>query len=189
MAELEKNSDISIANRAMLSIGGSNISSFKQEILESEIANAMYGTTLEAFLTKHRWGFAIAQAELSRLTAKPLHTWEYIYQLPSDKPFIMLDRVYPNMDYQRIQDNIYTNASSVTIDYRFKPDASAFPAYFVTALEFELASVFAYPLTRNESLAQLKAAQANDWLVTAKLIDSQEYPTVAIQDAPFIDVR
>ena len=178
---------IEICSNALNLIGHGPIASFTDGGAGANTAYALYNTTYENLLSLHRWRFASGKASLSRLTAAPQNEWTYAFQLPAN--YIVATKVYPKVDYEIYEDKIYANASTVDLDFIFKPDESQLPSYFVRLLEFNLASIFAIPVTDNSSKAEEYRRLYDTALRRARFTDAQARPPRPIVDSPFIDVR
>ena len=179
--------DISMCSNALLLIGHGTIASFTEGGAGAEVASNLYTTTYENTLTLHRWRFASAKADLGQLTATPLNEWTYAYQLPSG--YLTAIKLYPDSEYELYEDKLYANASTLAMDYLFKPDESKLPPYFVKLMEFGLAAQFAIPVTSNRSFSEIYGAFFEQQLRRAKFIDSQARPPSEIVDSPFTEIR
>jgi len=186
-------SKFDICNQALVLVGANTITSFSQNTTESIVANQLYETTLEDLLTKCRWRFASKQIQLSKNTTNPDARYESSYALPSDAIVIHTVTVSDQVIiYDRYGQNIFTNTTSsdtVIADYTFQPSESIFPPYFAKVLVFELASLFAGAIARNDQLANLYSARAVAQLQQAKAIDSQAQTTRRVQVDRFRNVR
>ena len=67
--------------------------------------------------------------------------------------------------------------SIVIADYTFQPSESDFPPYFKQTLVFELASLFAGAIARNDQLSELYHKRGIAQLAIAKGLDSQAQTT------------
>ena len=128
-----------------------------------------------------------ASLSLSRLADTPHNEWQYAFQLPSD--LLMLIRTYPNSLYEVYEDKLYSNNATVDIDYVFRPKSAAFPAYFVKALGYKLASEFSISITNNQTMADRMEDRYLKAIAKAKFNDSQGRPNVAVQSRPWIEAR
>lgn len=178
MSAVVNNTSIDISSKALLLIGEAPISSFTEDTTASLIAANLYEVAYESLLTLHPWRFASTKATLSRLTATPANEWKYAYQLPAD--FLVAQHVDANNDnYQIYGDKLYSDNTSIILDYTYKPDESFLPAYFTELLELRLASVFAIPITESATKGEYYASLAEAQLSRAKTIDSQATPTIS----------
>ena len=186
-------SKFDICNKALVLVGANTISSFSQNTTESIVANQLYETTLEDLLTKCRWRFASKQAQLSKNSDNPDARYESSYALPTDAIIIHTVTVGDQVIvYDRYGQNLFTDTTSsdtVIADYTFQPSESVFPPYFTKALVFELASLFAGAIARNDQLSVLYAQQARSQLQSAKAIDSQAQTTRRVDVDRFRNVR
>jgi len=175
-----------IVSQALLLIGEQPISSFSEGV-SGLVASNLYDTTRDSFLTQTRWRFAVGKKQLSQLVATPLNEWKYAYQLPSD--MLMPISVYPKARYEIYEDKLYTHQNTIELDYIFRPDEAAFPAYFIEALAARLAEKFAIPITNNQTLREAMQVTAQDSYRSAAYKDAQGRPPQAIKHRPFIQVR
>jgi len=180
---------INICSNALMIIGDNPINSFTDSGAGAMAANQLYDSAYETMLASHRWTFAHAKVQLSKLAQSPLNTWQNAFQIPTNQKLIMIFGVYPDAPYDIIQDTIYSNREEVAIDYIFKPDESKLPGTFITALQLQLASLFAVFITDDNTLSSMYAEQAVSALEMAKSIDSQSRTVQPIRSAPFIAVR
>jgi len=180
------NSKEDIVSQALLYIGEAPISSFS-EGTAGLVASNLYDITRDDLLTAYRWRFAVGKNSLSRLADTPHNEWQYAFQLPAD--LLMLIRTYPNSLYEVYEDKLYSNNATVDIDYVFRPKSAAFPAYFVKALGYKLASEFSISITNNQTMADRMEDRYLKAIAKAKFNDSQGRPNVAVQSRPWIEAR
>ena len=173
--------DIDICARALILIGAAPITSFDDGTTEATVASNLYDDTVKDLLSRHRWRFSTGQVQMSRLTATPDARWDAAYQLPSDQILVHAVMVNDNViPYDRYQDMIYCNATvedTVYIDYSFRSDESTWPPYFVTLVQYQLASIFAYSVAAQEGLATMWENKATRQLAAARSLDSQSQTT------------
>lgn len=189
MSTVKNYTSIDLASNALLLIGEETISSFTDDSTAALVAANLYELTYESLLTLHPWRFASTQVTLSRLTATPVSEWSYAYQLPAD--FLVAQHIDDATDmYQIYGDKLYSNNTTVILDYTFKPDESFLPAYFAELLEYRLASVFSIPITESASKGEYYATLAEKQLTKSKTIDSQMSPSSApVGNSPLINFR
>ena len=170
-------SKFDICSKSLVLVGANTITSFTESTTESKVASQLYESTLENMLTRTRWRFATGQAQLSRNASAPTARWDAKYALPSGTMIVHTVTVGDNpISYDRYADDIYCNASStdtVVADYTFQPSEANFPPYFKQALVFELASLFAGAIARNDSLSTLYQNRAIAQLAIGKAQDAQ----------------
>ncbi len=173
--------DIDICARALILIGASPITSFEDGTTEATVAANLYEDTVRDMLTRYRWRFATGQIQLSRLTEAPTSRWDAAYQVPAD--MLMLHAVTVNdnpIAYDRYQDMIYCNATVedvVVADYMFRADEEFWSPGFITAVEYQLASIFAYSVAAQTDLSDLMEKRALRQMTIARNVDSQSQTT------------
>lgn len=173
--------DIDICARALILIGASPITSFSDGTTEATVASNLYEDTVKDLLSRHRWRFATGQVQLSRLTAVPDARWDAAFQLPADQILVHAVMVNDNViPYDRYQDMIYCNATieeEVYLDYSFQATEDNWPPYFVTLVQYQLASIFAYSVAAQEALAEMWEKKALRQLAASRSLDSQSQTT------------
>lgn len=179
---------IDICNRALARVGADDITSLTGSGAEARACNREYEETLLAALTApggrpFRWGFAKAQAALSRAADTPVGRWSYAWQVPPDA--LMLDAVlvggYP-IAFDRLDDLIFCEAESdVVAEYAFRPEPDALPSYFVEALTTELAAKLALGLNRDDKLAATLERSAMGLWAAARSAEGQARTTRRIR--------
>jgi hypothetical protein len=186
-------SKFDICNKALVLVGANTISSFTQNTTESKVANQLYESTLENLLTRCRWRFASKQAQLSKNTTNPDARYDSSYALPNDAHIIHTVTVGDDViKYDRYGQNLFTNTTSsdtVIADYTFQPSESIFPPYFKQTLVFELASLFAGAIARNDQLSELYHKRSIAQLAIAKATDGQAQTTRRLNVDRFRNVR
>jgi len=180
-------SDIDIASNALQMIGAGSISSFDDPGAGAAVAKALYEPLLEALLTDTYWRFAMKKQSLNQLSQEPLNELKFAYQIPTDS--LKVERVYPRIWYKIYRDLIYTDATSIKIDYVFRPETSLLPSYFVLAFTYHLASEFSLSVTDDDKKNALYEQKFRDALGKAFSADAQQHPQTPIVDSPFTDVR
>ena len=186
-------SKIDICNQGLVLIGANTIASFTDNTVESKVANQLYETTLRSLLTKARWRFATKQAQLTKLATDPLDKWDSAYQIPNDAILIHTVTVSDNVIvFDRYNEELFTNTSSsdvVVCHYTYQTHEKEFPDYFTQAVVFELASLFAGAIARNDGLSTLYQKRANQQLVLARSMESQTQTTRKLNTSLLIEVR
>lgn len=186
-------SKFDICNQALVLVGANTITSFSENTTESKVANQLYETVLNNLLTRCRWRFASKQIQISYDATAPLGRWESKHAVPADALIIHTVTVSDSIiKFDRYGDYIYSDANStdtVIADYTFSPNESDLPDYFIQCLVFELASLFAGAIARNDTLSELYNKRALTQLALAKNIDSQAQTTRRVDVNRFRDRR
>jgi len=187
------NTPIDVSSRALILMGADPITSFNDGSNEALVAANMYEDIARSSLVNSRWRFATNQAVLNRLSSAPTGRYSAAYQVPSDALMIHAVTVNGfNIEYQTYGDKVYCDtevSSEVILDYTFRAQEQDWPSYFVVAVQYELASVFASSLAQDASLAQLMGQQAQVAMMRARTLDSQQQTTRKLSTSRFIAER
>ena len=195
MAVVSTKSDtaIDICNRGLIFIGAEPITSFDDGTTEARVAANIYEDVVQTSLTNARWRFATNQEALNRLTDAPTARFDLAYQQPNDTLIIHAITVNDNpIEYQIYGDMIYadtTTTDTVVADYTFRQTEEFFPSYFVMAVAYGLAQVFATSIARDGSLTQTMATLADAAMRKARSVDSQQQTSRKLITGRFIQNR
>jgi len=172
---------VDICARALIMVGAQPISSFSDGSTEALVASNIYEDIVEASLCRSRWRFATTQKQISLLTSAPTGRYDYAYQMPTDPAVLQINTITVNdniIPYERYQNYIYVDgygsSNKLIMDYIYRVDESYFPAHFKLALEYQLASVFAGSVARDNDMIKSFVELADRQFLTAKHIDSVE---------------
>jgi hypothetical protein len=187
VASIETQTKIALISKALILCGEPPLSSLSDDRYGATVGQNLFEQLYETELQSNRWRFACGKIALSRLSSTPLNQYQYAYQLP---PTMLLPiGVYPKQDYEIYADRVYTNATAVEMEYMFKPDISACPAYFTLLLTYALAKDMIKPITESDSAMQLMTAKYNLQRGRALFADAQGRPNKPMVESPFTDVR
>jgi hypothetical protein len=198
--------DVDIANRALLAVGASRISSLNDDS-EAALSIAGYISAWRAFFIGSQgsanWSWAKARASLPALSAAPEWGFKYAYQLPSD--FVTLISIgdygpYPNISNVRGRDDgewsvegdqiLCNYAAPLKIRYlRDEPDYSRWGANCTEAFSLYIASQICERLTQSNSKKQLIIADYRQALIAAAMDDSKQNPPQDIPDNSWVTSR
>lgn len=182
-------SKLDIANLAINILNKKSVNSFSNSGEFSDSMLRMFDVMYPKEISKGSWRFATKIQQLSVLVAAPILSdkWKYQLQIPSD--YLAALRTYPRMPYQIYGDVIYANHNEVHLEYRFLPDPTLLPAYFVDYFALFLAQRYAHAVADSDRLSSELKAEAAEALMDALFVDSQSHPTPRIISNPLIDVR
>lgn len=181
-------SAIDICSSALVLIGTTPINSFDEPGAGARVSSQLYESTLQRYLTEYYWGFATKKQSLNKLSQEPLNQFANAFQIPSDMLSIITVRPIQTI-YSVVGDFIYSDQSTLDMDYIFRPADTELPAYFTKALEYKLAADFALAITNNNSLNQTYEAKAQNEFAHARAVDSRNAPPIPLVSSPFTDVR
>jgi hypothetical protein len=171
-------SKFKICSTALIKIGANPITDFEGETTESVVANELWETTIENWLSLYDWRFAMVMEQLSLDETEPLSGWSYSYQVPGE--MLKIRRVHcngSNIIYQRYQNKIYcdySNDQEIYIDYTWAIETDYWPPFFRTLIEHELASLFAYTLGAQIKLSDAWKIERDRQFKLAKTADAQQ---------------
>jgi hypothetical protein len=125
---------------------------------------------------------------VSSVKRVPLDTWSNALDMPDD----ILKPIHVDVgDFEIYRGKvIYSNHSSLILDYQYKVTELDLPPWFVSYFTYKLASEFAIAITEQTTRAQAMRELAEAELRRAKHIDSRQRTQVAIMDdAGFVTSR
>lgn len=184
---IEVPSKVKLISDALVLLGEKPLESLSDNRYGATVGANIFERLYEALLQSNRWRFACTKGALSQLVDAPLNEWTYAYQLPSD--MLLPIGVFPACPYEIYADHLYTNASSVELDYMFKPEVSELPAYFALLLTYELAQNMSKPITESDGTAQWWGRAYVAQRDRAMFADAQGRPNKTITHSPFTQVR
>lgn len=184
---IETPSKIGLISKALILIGETPLDSLSDNRYGATVGSNLFEVIYESELSSNRWRFAMTKDSLSRLVDAPLNQWQYAYQLPSD--MLLPIGVYPKAPYEIYADHLYTDQSTVELDYMFKPAVSELPAYFAQMLIYSLARDMVKPITESDNAVQVFQAKYLEQRNRALFADAQGRPSQVVFDNPFIDAR
>lgn len=180
-------SKIQLISNALILLGDEPISSLSDSGAGAKAGANLYESSYLSMLSSHRWNFATKKTTLSRLAEAPKNEYKYQYQLPTD--IVNLITTYPVSTYRIIGDKLYSDSSSIDIDYVYKVTEDKFPAYFIKPFEYYLAVQLCIPVTEDYNKLEIMNRMFERESRLARYSDSQQQPSVPIQDDPYIRVR
>lgn len=187
MASIETQTKIGLISKALVLCGEAPLVSLSDNRYGATVGAALFEMLYENELQSNRWRFACKKNSLSRLTATPINEWQYAYQMPTD--MLLPLGIYGHVDYELYSNHLYTNASSVILEYMFKPDITRIPAYFSTLLTYALARDMVKPITESDAAVNIMHAKYVKQRDRAMYADAQGRPNRDLQSSPFTDIR
>lgn len=193
MPSTAANSAIDICSRALILIGADPITSFDDDTTEALVASNMYEDVARSQLCLMRWRFATDQAVLAALSDEPTGRFDTAHQLPTG--LLMLNAVTvadQPIKYTVYGDKVYSDVSDteeVIADYIFRVGEEDWPSYFVIAVEYILAGIFATSIARDPNLAAILEQKAAVFMAKARSTDSQQSTTRKLTTSRFLTER
>ncbi len=186
------NSQLSIANQAIIMLGAEPITSFDDESVQASSASSIYETTKRALLIRVPWRFAMRQANLVEDANPPLdvpnnRNWQHAWKLPSD--LLQLKQVFDRPPYEVYGQRIYTNQNTCTIDYWFDTPENELPEDVVQVLVLQLAAMLAMPITEERTKLETFHEMAEMALGQATARDLMSRPEEHANNNVLLQVR
>lgn len=184
---------IDIANRALILLGGREITSFMDKSNEARIAKSLYLSTRDYVLRAYPWASLKKRKELAELADKPISGFQHQYQLPNDSIRVLevhsSGKIKPS-DWEVNGDTVLTDSKPVSIVYLAgNVPESKYSSQLVQALVYRLAAEMAYPITGNNTAQANFAALFTQVLEEARTTDSLEQSARKIGPHNFERVR
>lgn len=177
---------IEIISNALILLGDNPLSSLTEDTTGAVLGANLYEQTYRAMLSSHRWRFAVKKLSLSKLSSKPNTGYSYAYSLPSDIVYLIKT---DSRAYQIYGSEIHSNTNTLEIEYVFRVEEDKLPAYFIKAIEYNLAYQFAVPLTGDISKGEYYQRLYKSAIATARNLDSSQHPQETFQSSPYTEVR
>lgn len=182
------NTQISIISTGLVLLGEKPLTSLTDNRYGATVGAQLFDLLYEDELQSNPWRFSHKKKSLTRLVAEPLNQYKYAFLLPPD--CLIPSHVWPKADYEIFGNHLWTDQAAVDLDYRFKPEITAVPAYFALLLSYRLAANMVNPVTEGSAAkVEIMTKQYNVQRVRAQYADAQGRPSKPIQDNPFTQVR
>ena len=182
-------SSTDICNFALAHVGSKSIISLNDEDKRARLCKQLYPLFRDEMLRGHPWNFAIGEAHLAELTAKPKFGFTRIFALPAD--FLRLVNLQNRyIDYRLEGGYLHSNEKTVMIKYVQRcEDSERFDPSFTLALSFKIAASLALSLADDNNLHNLMGDRHKDTLANARSMDAQENPATVIHADEWLDSR
>lgn len=181
---------IQIISNALILLGKGPVTTIAGAGDFGAAADSWYDLLKESVLAKNNWRFATKIQALTKLVETPVvDLYSYSYLLPSD--YLSVWRLYPNtLDFQLYgNQRLYSSVDGLVMEYRYAPDPSLWPYYFIEYFVVELAEKLALAVAKSEAYAQEMRALKQAALPQALNADAQAHPNSVLAFDPFIEVR
>jgi len=185
---------LQIVKQALQLIGKRPISSQADGGELADTAFEWFDTLLQASVGQYDWRFATKVVQLSKLAGTPIITrFTLIYATPADLESLrnVTDvSGTPTLEFQIFEGTqIFAIQDPLFAEYRFVPDSSKLPGYFVNYFSHELGAVLANTSGYSETVSELLQNRARSLLSLALAADAQQHPNIPIISSPFIENR
>jgi hypothetical protein len=153
-------------------------------------AQKLYDSLVSAELGSNRWRFAQAFQQISIITTldPSFDGWLYECQVPAD--CIMVQYLYPNIDYIVFGDKILTKSNQrFTVIYGRTVPVSKWPPAFSMYIIYHLATMLGISVTNSDRMLARIAAGMAKWESRALFADAQSSVTQPFRHNPYVDIR
>lgn len=153
-------------------------------------AQTFYQSLVSAELGSNRWRFAQTFQQISILTTltPTFAGWIYQCELPAD--LIMLQAVYPNINYTLMGNRLLTQSNqTITVVYSHTVPVSKWPPTFTMYIVYHLATMLGLSVTNSDRLLARLAKGKSEWESRALFADGQSCNTLPFRYNPYVDVR
>lgn len=179
---------LEILNLTLNLLGKKSVNSIQDAGEFSDSAGRAFDLLYPKEIAQYDWRFASKIEVLSQLvTPPPDPFYQYAYNLPSD--YLALRKTFPSVRFQIYERQLWSNADQMKIEYRFMPDPTQCPAYFVNYFVLVLAKWFAKSVAEDSGLAAELSREILFEKGTAMSIDAQSRPGERLFDNPVITAR
>jgi hypothetical protein len=160
--------DVSICNKALVFLGASKITSFSDASAAADACNILYKEVKASTLAMYSWTFTLGKATLAQETTSPTNEWTYQYALPNDmlsgvpravrasttagSPLIKNWEIGQSSNGGTV---LFSDETTITIDYQKDVNEGALPSYFITLLAYQLAWHLAETMTDQTTKVEL----------------------------------
>jgi hypothetical protein len=135
----------------------------------------------ETLLQSNPWRFSMKKRAAQQLNFDPVNEYSYAFQIPTD--CLMLRGVWPRRtNYEVYGDRIYTSAKPIDLEYQYKPEIGALPAYFSSLLVCHLGLAGARVATGKEGVVGDIRVRIREVLPIAQYADAQARPNRPLDD-------
>lgn len=184
---IETHSKIGLISKALILCGEKPLTSLSDDRYGATVGAELFEVLYESEIQSNPWRFSMKKGALSRLVVEPLNEYRYAYQMPTD--MLLLRGMTCPQPYEIYGTHLYTNATTVEMEYQFKPDVDAIPAYFALLMTYVLAKDMVSPITENAEKHKMMQAKYIPQRDRALFADAQARPSKMIKHSPFTDVR
>jgi hypothetical protein len=169
-------SKIDICKRALVLIGEAPISSFDDGSAAATVAGNLYDATKRHMIAGYPWRFAAMGTTINKIVTTKDTDYDGAYQLPAQCLRVQRVRyagsVLTPFEIFGQELHIDSTYDTLELDYIKLVDEDAMAEWFVEALQYRLASMFAASITQSASMASYWENEAEKALRRARFSDS-----------------
>lgn len=167
-------SEVSVSNAALVSLGAPTINSFEDDNDNARACNALWHIVRRSTIVTSAWACHTKRQELAQSTTTPAYDYTYQYRLPAD--WLVLRQVYLDTDYKLEGNYVVTNRNTCEVKYIYdNNDVSSWSPHFLEVMVKHMAFRLSYTIPRTFELRNMFKADYEEELMRAQTIDSQQY--------------
>lgn len=187
-------SQVQICNLALSRLGASTITSLTDGTTEAKLCNTLFSDLADEVMVEGSWSTTINRASLARTTNTPAFEYSYEHQLPVDPKCLKvlnIDEDSPgSIDYRIEGDKLLSDETTIKIRYIARlTDTEDWGPLLTRAFISRLASELAYPLTGDNTKADIEFKRYKLFLSEGLAIDGQQGSKEVVSSSDLIDVR
>lgn len=183
-------SDVSIANLALITLGGEQITSLDDKGRNATVVKASYADVRDAVLRDHPWNCATRRVKLPAEAQAPAFGFAHQFALPSDPYCLRVLELVDTSDRHVIEGRkILTDAAGpLKLLYIARIGEDEFDAALVQAMGYRLAAAIA-PRIKDNSAADRAWSAYEKLLSVARSVDAMECSPPEEEESSFISAR
>lgn len=182
---------VSICSNALLLLGAKTISSMAEDNDRAQLASNLYESIRDGTLRSHPWNCAVKRVVLAPDTVAPAFDYAAAFTLPSD--WLRTLQVGPEGyggDYKTESGKILASGTSLSLRYIWRNTVEAtWDAMLVQAMELQMASAMAYPITMSAAKEELTVKKLEMFMKRCRAVDGQDDPPQTLGDYPLLQAR
>lgn len=184
-------SRLEIANIALFELGQDPIADLNGNGANEKRMNARINSAIRFVMEQHPWNELISRARLPLADKEVIFGRRYPYALPAggEQPYCLrvleaTDELYGDISWRRERRFIYTDGGQhpsgqaagplLLLYIGFIDNEAEWSPKLIEASGRYLASVTAFPITKDKALAKEKKTEWQDFLKVARSLDGQE---------------
>lgn len=181
---------VDICNNALDKLGHGSIISLTDGSTAAKLCNRNWPLARNKVLRDHPWNFAVKRVATAPSTTPPVWGFSYEHPLPNDCLRLLEVCGMSTDDYQLEGRSILTNSSVLYIRYIAEiTDPNMYDVVFQDVVATRLALEVCESLTQSNTKKEILWNEYQESLITARKIDAQENPPIALVEDDWIKIR
>ena len=181
---------VDICNNALDKLGHGPITSLSDATKAANLCDRNWSLARNKTLRDHPWNFAVKRAATAPLSTAP--AWGFSYEHPLPGECLRLLEVYDlsTDEYQLEGRSILSDDAILYIRYIAEiTDPNQYDPTFQDVVAIRLALELCEALTQSNTKKELLWQEYQESLITARKVDAQENPPIALDEDDWIRIR